>query len=235
MMAVRQGWVEVATPDDEAAEASETAEDLASAASALPTVERWPHVSVIKRVGLVVAGFLALAIVFLPLVTRGGANGQSADPIEKVFPTDPIGSTAERWRTRAQMPTPRTGLAVAAYGFQIYAIGGVSNDGVTARVEAYDASTEAWEPRQSKPTPAGFVSAAVVGDKIYVPGGIGARNTRARMAPKTASGKGLDRPDCRRRIPKRVSESLCADPPRKTDGQPVHFAPPQGHSRSVHG
>jgi N-acetylneuraminic acid mutarotase len=72
------------------------------------------------------------------------------------------------------MPTPRTDLAVAAHGRQIYAIGGVSNDGVTARVEVYDPSTEAWEPRQSKPTPSGFVSAAVVGDKIYVPGGIGA-------------------------------------------------------------
>ncbi len=72
------------------------------------------------------------------------------------------------------MPTPRTDLAVAAHGHLIYAIGGVSNDGVTARVEIYDPSADAWVPRQSKPTPAGFVSAAVVGGKIYVPGGIGA-------------------------------------------------------------
>jgi DNA-binding CsgD family transcriptional regulator/N-acetylneuraminic acid mutarotase len=170
MVAVRQGWVEVASSDEEAELPDE--EVTTPSLSDLPRPERWPRVSWVKRIALVVASLLAVMALFLPQVLQGGANGAETDPISGVFPTAPVSSARSRWHTRAQMPTPRTGLAVAAHENLVYAIGGVSSDGVTARVEVYDPEADSWTTRRSKPTPVGFVSAVEVGGKIYVPGGI---------------------------------------------------------------
>ncbi len=170
MVAVRQGWVEVPRPDD-ADEALEGAR-VTSSPPSLPRPDRWPRVSLAKRIALVAASLLALMVLLLPQVLRGGANGSEADPIGGVFPTAPTDLSTTRWRTRAQMPTPRTGLAVAEHEGLVYAIGGVSNDGVTAKVEVYDPKADAWATRRPKPLPVGFISAVQVGGKIFVPGGI---------------------------------------------------------------
>jgi DNA-binding CsgD family transcriptional regulator len=175
MVAVREGWVEV--PRTEVEAATTEALEGALAVPSLPrrsTWDRWPRVSLAKRIGLVVASLLALLVLFLPQVLRGGSNGAGTDPIGGVFPTAPTDSSATRWRTRAQLPTPRTGLAAVAHENLVYAIGGVSSDGVSAKVEVYDPGTDTWTTRHSKPTPVGFVSAVEVGSKIYVPGGIDA-------------------------------------------------------------
>ncbi len=170
MFAVRQGWVGVATADEEA-EPPE-GEPVGSLLSDLPRPERWPRVSLVKRIALVAASLLAVMTLFLPQVLQGGTNGVETDPISGVFPTVPVSSARSRWDTRAQMPTPRTGLAVAAHEDLVYAVGGVSSDGVTGKLEVYDPETDSWMTRRSKPTPVGFVSAVEVGGKIYVPGGI---------------------------------------------------------------
>jgi DNA-binding CsgD family transcriptional regulator len=170
MVAVRQGWVGV--PREEGEAGPEDAEEV-TAPAARPDFARPHPVSLAKRVSLAVAIILAGAILFLPQVLGGGANNRTADPIGGVFPTASAASSPDRWRTRAQMPTPRTSLAVLEYGGLIYAIGGVGNDGVTARVEIYDPETDSWTTGRPKPTAAGFVAAAVIDDKIYVPGGTG--------------------------------------------------------------
>ena len=175
MVAVREGWVEVSRGEDEAAAEDSLAGALAAAAPLRPSrQDRWPRVSLAKRIGLVVASLLALTVLFLPQVLRGGSNGAQTDPIGGIFPTAPTDSSATRWRTRAQLPTPRTGLAVVASRDAVLAIGGVSSDGVSAKVEIYDPGTDTWTTGRSKPTPVGFVSAVDVGGKIYVPGGIDA-------------------------------------------------------------
>ncbi|MFC2036611.1 kelch repeat-containing protein [Chloroflexota bacterium] len=168
MVAVRQGWVEIPRPD------GETEEEDAIPVAALPHLERWPRISPVKRVSLVGALLVAVAALVLPLMLQGKANGEISNPISDVFPTEPAGPPSTRWRTRAQMPTPRTGLAVVSYDGLVYAIGGVSNDGATDKVEVYDPEADAWTTRSPKPTPVGFVAGAEVGGKIYVPGGIGA-------------------------------------------------------------
>ena len=169
MVAVRRGWVEVPRP-------AERAEEKAPApipSPVLPHLGRWPHVPVAKRASLILATLLALVALFMPQVLQSRANSKVTDPIEGVFPTAPSASSATRWHTQAQMPTPRTNLAVVAYDGLIYTMGGVSNDGVTGKLEVYDPDADAWTTRRPKPTPAGFVSAVVVNAKIYVPGGIG--------------------------------------------------------------
>jgi DNA-binding CsgD family transcriptional regulator/N-acetylneuraminic acid mutarotase len=176
MVAVREGWVDVPglLEEEKEVEGARVPEVVASPfPSALPQLDRERPVPVSKRIVLVAATLVAVMLLFLPMLIAGQANGRDTDPIGSVFPTVPSGPPAERWHTRAQMPTPRNGLAVAAHGGLVYAIGGVGNDGATGRVEVYDPVLDAWMTRRSKPTPAGFVSAAVVGDKIYVPGGIG--------------------------------------------------------------
>jgi DNA-binding CsgD family transcriptional regulator len=180
MVAVREGWVGVPRTAAEVEAAAEAVPEPPP--SALPQLEGEPRVSVAKRISLVVAILLAAAFLLLPFVLQGRANGGNDDPIGSVFPTAPSGESADRWRTHAQMPTPRNGLAVVAHNDLIYAIGGVSNEGVTGKLEVYDPLDDAWTTGSPKPTPVGFVSAAVVGDLIYVPGGIG-----------LAGGNGADR------------------------------------------
>jgi DNA-binding CsgD family transcriptional regulator/N-acetylneuraminic acid mutarotase len=171
MVAVREGWLEVPRADGAQAEAA--AATMATApTSPLPSPEQWMQVPLFKRVALVVAMLITLAAFALPLVLEGRASDEASDPISGVFPTAPPGPPSTRWHTRAQMPTPRTNLAVVPHEGLIYAIGGVSNDGVTGKVEVYDPEADAWSIRRTKPTPAGFVSAVEVGDRIYVPGGI---------------------------------------------------------------
>jgi DNA-binding CsgD family transcriptional regulator len=174
MLAVRQGWVEVPRAGEDAAD-----EDVLGGTQALslppvlPQLERWPRVPLAKRIALIVAMLVAMAALLVPQALYGGVNGRNPDPIGDVFPTVTSGTSANRWRTGAQMPTPRTHLAVAAHNGLVYAIGGVSDDGATDQVEIYDPEADAWTSGSPKPTAAGYVSAVVVGDQIYVPGGIG--------------------------------------------------------------
>lgn len=174
MVAVRHGWVQVPRPPGQA-EAEEETEQTRDTAllPALLRRERWPRVAVVKRAALVAAAILAMIGLLLPVVIHSQTNGGGQDPFGALFLTEPADTLTTRWHTRAHMPTPRTNLAVVACDGLVYAIGGVSNDGVTGKVEVYDPQNDAWTSRQPKPVPAGFIAAAVLEGKIYVPGGIG--------------------------------------------------------------
>jgi N-acetylneuraminic acid mutarotase len=80
------------------------------------------------------------------------------------------------WRTRAQMPTARSGVAGGVYNGKIYVAGGeFQNDKIMAAFrafEAYDPSTNTWDgglPRMRIPRH-GFAG-AVIGDRLHVVGG----------------------------------------------------------------
>ncbi len=175
MVAVRHGWVQVprSPAQIEEEEGAEPVQGIPPPLSLpLPRRERWPRVAAAKQIALVAATILATISLLLPAVIQSRANGAEQDPFGAVFPTESAGAQTTRWRTRAHMPTPRTNLAVVAHNGLVYAIGGVSNDGVTGKVEVYDPKSDTWSVRQPKPVPVGFIAAAVLGDKIYVPGGI---------------------------------------------------------------
>ncbi len=89
-------------------------------------------------------------------------------PTPTALPPTPI---IAKWQDRAPLPTARSGLAVATYENQIYAIGGATETGATNAVEAYDPNTNAWVTRAPKPVAVADVGAAVIGGQIYVPGG----------------------------------------------------------------
>ena len=77
----------------------------------------------------------------------------------------------QRWKTKALMPTARSGMAVASYEGQIYAIAGETAHGIEGTVDRYDPATDTWTRTRSKPTPVTDIQAAVVGGEIFVPGG----------------------------------------------------------------
>lgn len=77
-----------------------------------------------------------------------------------------------QWEARAEMPTARSGLAVALYEGQIYAIAGQTTEGPTNVVEKYDPNTNLWQTLKTKPTAVSDVQSVVIGGQLYVPGGI---------------------------------------------------------------
>jgi len=77
------------------------------------------------------------------------------------------------WEYTAPMPTAREGLAVAAVGGKIYAIGGKNHSGYNALdiVEIYNTSTHNWIPGPPLHHRRIYAAAAVYNGKIFVFGG----------------------------------------------------------------
>jgi len=124
-----------------------------------------------QRVFFVLTALFIAAAVFLPPArTASNAGGQFTDRSGAQLRNTP-GAVPSHWVSRAQMPTARARLAVAAYAGKVYAIGGDSDDGVSGAVEVYDPATDTWTRRTSKPRPVRNIGAAVLNDRIYVPGG----------------------------------------------------------------
>ena len=76
------------------------------------------------------------------------------------------------WTTKADMPTERSGLAVAVADGVIYVIGGVSSSGYRTQNEAYDPVANSWTTKNPMLTARpGLAAAAVEGGRYAVGGG----------------------------------------------------------------
>lgn len=86
----------------------------------------------------------------------------------------------EWFRKKAEMPTPRYGLAVVEHKGKFYAIGGISSLGaeaegkqnVTGKLEVYDPIKDVWHTKAEMLTPRAWISALVMDERIYVFGGV---------------------------------------------------------------
>jgi N-acetylneuraminic acid mutarotase len=132
------------------------------------SVNAWsdlPNVPEMQDGSAAVAGFnkLGQRVVYL---IGGYAEYLSAN--EVYFPDYDV------WDTRAVMPTPRSGLAVAAPGNgRIYAVGGTAGNNQSLAVnEEYDPFSDTWTGRAPMPTPRRYSAAAAAGGKLYVIGGV---------------------------------------------------------------
>ena len=169
MIAVREGWVAVLGSAEAPRDEDRTRLPAAPVVAAAPPLP-WP-----KRVLLLVATAVVAAVI---AVTWPGARLQTdtrLDPPPDQAQGQPASARVEsaesRWRERAQMPTRRAYLALAAVDGQILAIGGRTSDDVTGAVEAYDPGEDIWARRDNKPVPVAYISAAVIGTDVFVPGG----------------------------------------------------------------
>ncbi len=114
--------------------------------------------------GAVVIGLVALGFILRGIIPQPAAGRTPAVPA--------VTTNLPRWQTKSPMLTGRSGLGVAAFGGQIYAIAGEAEQGVTSVTELYDPDDDKWASLPEKPTAVKDVSAAVIGGKIYVPGGV---------------------------------------------------------------
>jgi DNA-binding CsgD family transcriptional regulator/N-acetylneuraminic acid mutarotase len=176
MHAVRIGLVQGA-PDKipteepilEPGNALETEEQTSSPISTQehnhPTHKRTPGWAVFI---LIIGIFFLLAGVSIALAR--GSFGLIPPTITPTWPS-PTSTAIPRWKELAALPTARSGIALAALENQIYAIGGITIQGVTGVVERYDLQTDTWTALSPMPVPVTDVSAVVIGGLIYVPGG----------------------------------------------------------------
>lgn len=101
-------------------------------------------------------------------------NGGAAAVSGKIYVVSPNAMSTpiydpmiDSWTTTTRVSTPRTGVAVAAVGERIYAIGGLNS----AKNEMLDPGAGSWTARPEMPTARGWAAAAVVDNMIYVIGG----------------------------------------------------------------
>ena len=133
-----------------------------------------------KKSNMIIGRFnLATAVVKGRIYAIGGSTtlrkGNNNDLIfvstAAVEEYDPVSDT---WTQKADMPTPRFGLAAAVVKNKIYCIGGMNEDNnpdILSTVEEYDPALDKWTEKADMPTPRYTLSASAVNNKIYCMGG----------------------------------------------------------------
>lgn len=164
-----------------------------------PRTDTWTRLQDMPRArdhfGLVVAGGALYAIG--GRLTDGGAEGIRIEDIDAVdrldLPGDPADLRNTSWTAGVTtLPTPRGGLAVAAVGDCIYAVGGeatsITASSVTGVTESFDTENGTWRELPALATPRHGIEAAVTGDTILVAGG----GTESFADNPTAAHEALD-------------------------------------------
>ncbi len=184
MWAVHNGLVELKTQVDEIAPEPdaeilptdlEATSDKTAAAIEASAVLLEP-ISRARRVFLVASAVIVLTLALAPSALRSAApvRVEPGSALSDSASTSGSSTTtpSSRWSARAQMPSPRTRLAVVARDGLVYAIGGDTKGQPSEAVEVYDPTRNLWQIRASKPTAVSNIGATVVDDRIYVPGGM---------------------------------------------------------------
>ncbi len=117
---------------------------------------------------------VALAILLTPywrgIFHRPAGTSMLDRPVPTADTTMPVDLT-ETWQTRAQMPSARSRMGLAALDGNLYLIGGERTSGITGLTEIYTPATRRWQEGAGKPTAVANVQAVVIGKEIFVPGG----------------------------------------------------------------
>ena len=79
--------------------------------------------------------------------------------------------TTNIWERRAEMPTARGALGLAALDGRLYAIGGAQGGVVTGAVEEYDPTTNTWQPRAPMITPRDHLAVTAGVGRVFAVGG----------------------------------------------------------------
>jgi len=167
-MALQQGLITLAGPDDAAEEESIDPAELDAAADMDVEMAVPPSKFSFNRPAMVLVAVTLVAVILIGLFSWQ-ALSDPAPPTPEPFVEEPIGET--RWLHNRPMPEGRVGMAAAAVGLDVYAIGGETAVGVTNSVAVYDTAEHIWRAAAAKPTAVSDVTAAVLFGEIYVPGG----------------------------------------------------------------
>lgn len=130
-----------------------------------PAVNEWRTVAPLP----IAIHHAAAAVVNERLFVVGGFTGgrMAWRALGTVFEYEPAQNA---WRGRAQMPTARGGLAVAALEGRVHALGG-STDRVTNAHEVYDVTVDRWVAANGMPTARDHLAAVAFEGKVWAIGG----------------------------------------------------------------
>lgn len=176
MLAVKEGWVavEAAIAQPSAAPQSEETESSVEAVIA-PVVLGMPPWTRVRWAGLVIGLVLMSLVLVLP--QQGSTSVQGAFPAPALVDM-PVGisnvadSAAETgWREVAPLPVRRARLGLAALDGQLYAVGGMTAEGPSARLDIYDIQADRWREGAPRPVALANVGAVALQGSILVPGG----------------------------------------------------------------
>lgn len=163
-----------------AVEISASATGMEGALLAQKPRTRWPA----WLVGLLIVGALLLAIgggiVGIRLL-NGGFLAQPTTLSTAAAQSTALAAAPQRWGSRADLPSPRKGMAIIEYENGLYVVGGETSLGIDGALLRYDLAENTWTTLPNKPTAVTEVRAALVREKVYVPGG------------KLANGSATDR------------------------------------------
>jgi len=81
---------------------------------------------------------------------------------------DEYDPATNRWKSRAPLPTVRSGVAAAVLDGRIFVFGGESARRTHSEVESFDPVNDQWQRWAPMPTARHGLGAAVVGPSIYV-------------------------------------------------------------------
>jgi N-acetylneuraminic acid mutarotase len=112
--------------------------------------------------------YIAAAEIGGKIYAGGGMVGETGRPLDVVARYDPETDT---WETLRRLPEPVRAAAGTAVDGVFYVIGGTTEDGNTADVNAYDPDSDMWSPRAPLPEPRFNHAAVELDGKIYVLGG----------------------------------------------------------------
>jgi len=180
MLAVKEGWVAVAPLSQPAASESSSeveaaALELAPAISA-PVTPPWPRA---RWIGLTLGLILLALVLWLPQRPSASAEGISSAAALVDLPAGESGVAAfageTGWREVAPLPVRRARLGLAAFDKRLYAVGGLTAEGVSSRLDIYDIETDRWSEGASLPLQLANVGAVAAAGRIVVPGGCDAQ------------------------------------------------------------
>ncbi len=114
----------------------------------------------------------------MPAIVFGAAAAAGDDHLIYLFGGYLTGDAAwqytpgsDSWSRKANLPTPRFGLAAVALRGKIYVLGGSDGTSPSRALEVYNPLTNTWQTKAPMPTARVFLGAAAIGRKIYAVGG----------------------------------------------------------------
>ena len=167
MVALRMGWVQL--EPEGAAERAEDVQESGEAETSRPARDEVRPFPAWQQVYLLVV----VLVVGLGLWAIWPRSVEPSGPFTDLRITTPswVPGEASRWQALAQMPEPRSRLALASSEGQLYAIGGETASGVSDAVDIYLPQADDWMRGPDKPTAVANVGAVAIEGRIYVPGG----------------------------------------------------------------
>jgi len=203
LLAIQQGLVDVGRDQREPQDAGAVENAPESAEPLLASMPRSLHW------GQYLALAICLVIIVLSAVWPRGPIASSStqerlvDLPLSIEPDVPSADLPSRWYVRSMMPSARGRFAQVQLDGTIYVMGGLSSEGWSGQVDAYDVAADRWDRRGSMPVPLANIAGVTVDGIIYVPGGLDEHNQVVDglaiydpVADEWASGMSLPVPLC---------------------------------------